>query len=508
MSSERLRKRGDVWYATVYTEQPDGSRKREEFTTATTDKAAARAVLVQWERAAAAAGDAPATTLNDALSAFLEDRRHRAANEDLSNDTVSFYETKVGHLVRIFGHELLLASFKDSTRSWRYIEQRRRECVVDRTIEKELSVLRSALSLAKSRGKFNGDAAVVVPEDFQPTPDTDEGRSLTRNEARKLFALLLPDQAAAAAFVLATGAEEAAVFNALREDVPKDLGAQRVRVLVRGTKNKHRFAEVPLVTDEQRLLMAYALRHAEGTDGYLFGAARHNIRRELAKACELAAIPHCTTHDLRRTAGQWLIDLTIPLELVSQVMRHADTRITETIYARVKREDLDERILDALPVEYAKSARKARGRKRSFVDTLKIIPEPRTIAVTYEVDGVARTLTEWSQAVGISKATLHHRVVAKGLSMSSAIALGHGTKGKALVDSMSATHKDQRRRARKNDCRTRAANTVDSEHSVDTIRTKRPRPASDAGLENKQFKVPGDRIELSTRGFSIRCSTN
>ncbi len=512
--SDRLRRRGTVWYATIYTEQADGSLKREERSTACTDKAAAKAVLVGWERESAASDHTATTTLNDALTAFLADRRHRAAKDDLSEETVEFYECKVGHLVRILGHELRISTLKDSTHSWEYVEQRRRENVIDRTIEKELIVLRAAMALAKSRGRYAGDPDVVVPADFDPATDDSEARSLTRDEARKIFPLLLADQAAAMAFALATGAEDSAIDNARREDVPDDLDAAIVRVLVRGTKNDHRFAEVPLVTDEQRLLMEYAIEHAQGTDGYLFGPARHNLRRELQRACEMAAIPHASTHDLRRTCGQFLIDLSVPLELVSRVMRHADTRITETTYAKVKREDLDERILDSLPSEYARRAHKARGKKRRPVDTLTAIPAPRSATQTFEVDGERRTLTEWSQSSGIAKATLHHRL-GKGLTMKAAIALGRGIKGRVLV-AAKPTRKEQLRRPRggtrvsrsKLDCRTGAANTVDSGHTRDTPETQRKRPAGDAGLENKHFSVPRGGIEPSTRGFSIRCSTS
>lgn len=46
-----------------------------------------------------------------------------------------------------------------------------------------------------------------------------------------------------------------------------------------------------------------------------------------------AKIPHVWPHSLRKAAGQFLIDLHVPLELVSRVMGHAGTRITETVYA-------------------------------------------------------------------------------------------------------------------------------------------------------------------------------
>lgn len=61
-----------------------------------------------------------------------------------------------------------------------------------------------------------------------------------------------------------------------------------------------------------------------------------------------AKIRHVWPHSLRKAAGQFLIDQHAPLGLVSRVMGHADTRITDTVYARVRDEDLGDRMLAAV----------------------------------------------------------------------------------------------------------------------------------------------------------------
>jgi hypothetical protein len=58
------------------------------------------------------------------------------------------------------------------------------------------------------------------------------------------------------------------------------------------------------------------------------------------------------------------------------------------------------------------------------VPTLDTIPPPRRSGTLYEVDGVARTLTEWSQASGIPKPTLLYRVTTAGRVMADALAMG------------------------------------------------------------------------------------
>ncbi|MEP7125623.1 MAG: hypothetical protein ABJE95_32125 [Byssovorax sp.] len=117
--------------------------------------------------------------------------------------------------------------------------------------------------------------------------------------------------------------------------------------------------------------------------------------------------------------------------MVSRVLGHADTRLTETVYAKIKDEDVTDRMLDAIDPRYARKAHRARGAKK-IVETIKKLPAPRTPRVLYEVDGVEGTLVTWAETSGISKTTLFHRVVPSGMSMADALAVGKGTKGRRL----------------------------------------------------------------------------
>lgn len=129
-------------------------------------------------------------------------------------------------------------------------------------------------------------------------------------DAARIFPFLAPDVAAATAFALATGAELSALQNARREDIPEDLANCR-EILIRGTKNPRRHAPVPIVTDEQCTLLAYARAHAAGTDEKLFGNL-HRLGKGLARACRRLGTTVVSAHDLRRSAGQWLIDIGTP----------------------------------------------------------------------------------------------------------------------------------------------------------------------------------------------------
>jgi integrase len=414
-NTEHLYRRGRVWWCSYY--DHDGTRIRRS--TGSTDKKAARARLAEWEQAAANPDAQEDQTLNDCLQTLIADRRLRTGNHN-----VVFIEAKVKPLVTVLGHHRSISTLRTSALAWTYIDERRRMStagskVSDRTIRRELGVLRTALALAKSRGLWSGDLDALVPHDFTPAP-APKGDTISRSEALRLFPHLSPDSAAATAFALATGAERSALRNAIRTDIPEDL-ATCSKILVRGTKNPRRHAAVPVVTDEQRLLLAYARRHAQGTSGRLFGNL-HRLLTELKAACLKEKVTVISPHDLRRSAGQWMVNLGVPIELVSKFMRHADTHITETIYASVRQEDVGDRILAAIDPRYATQAHQ--GREVPVVETLKTIPEPRQTVTQLDVDGVGRTLTEWSEASGIPKTTLHYRVVTRGMTMADAIALG------------------------------------------------------------------------------------
>ena len=454
-------------------------------------------------------------------------------NGDGSAETVSFYQKKSGHLVRVFGHDFRIAVLKDAAPVWRYIDTRRSEGMLDTSIEREATTLRAALRIAKERGQWKGDIDAIIPDTFDPVYKP-KLRSPTRAEVLRILPHMLPDSAAAVAFILATSAEDSALHRVVREDIPTDMDAANLRVHVRGSKNDRRDRWVPIVSDEQRLLLAHAAAHAQGADGKLFRSLG-NLRHELLAAAKKVGIEPLSPHALRKAAGQWLIDLSVPLELVSRVLGHADTRITETVYAKIKDEDVTDRMLDAIDPRYAKKAHRARGAKK-IVETIKKLPAPRTSRVIYEVAGVERTLVEWADSSGISKTTLFHRVVTSGMPMADALAVGKGTKGKRLPGTANAAPVPQAKasgapkpgaRARRialsaapvdracasfdsdapGDCRTGAADRVDSLDALDTFQVPSVRRSRSNPLETAVFSVPRDRIELPTRGFSIRAPT-
>jgi hypothetical protein len=373
-----------------------------------------------------------------------------------------------------------------------------------KTIKMEVRTLGTVLRLAQDRGLWKGIIDHVIPKTFDP-PAADKKRDFTRAELLRLLPHLTPGCAAIVCFVLATSAEDAALQRLSVSDL--SIQVQGIRhVRVPGSKTEQRDRLVPIVTSEQKLLIDYAVALANGSDDRVFGSLG-SFRRDLGLACEKASLPHVWPHALRKAAGQWLIDLGVPIELVSKVLGHADTRITEHTYAKVKREDVGSRILSMLSADLVSP--ELVGKTIVKVEPIKSLPLPRHV---FEVDGVIKTLDTWSKVSGIPKTTLHHRVMTKGMSMKDALARSDGRRGSPLpVSSV------------RNQCRTNAA--VEGSVSQSTPPICREFAADSAALmgrndteiapaaSHKRPKSPGkpvprDGIEPPTRGFSILCSTN
>jgi hypothetical protein len=121
-----------------------------------------------------------------------------------------------------------------------------------------------------------------------------------------------------------------------------------------------------------------------------------------------------------------MVDLGVPLEIVSKFMRHKDIATTQRWYAEIRNENVADRLLDSLHPRLAKQAHKARGKKK-LVATIQQVPEPHEEPWGYEVDGIKKSLDAWAEESGIPKTTLFHRVTVQGLSMADALALGRST---------------------------------------------------------------------------------
>lgn len=331
-----LRKRNKTWYCSVLV---DG--QWIEKSTRCHSRDAAERIAREWELQAADPTYAAQAkvTLSDVLELVIERTEALARAGKRSQETVSFYEKKIGHWVRIFELDadgnhapLPLARFAPADVD-AFIDQRREEGASEHTIHKELVTLRLALKLGKRKGWWRGDIGEYIPVGFSPEY-TPRQRHLTEAEVKKLVAKLLPYQAARVAFMVATGAELIATERAQRGDVSDDLRS----VHLRGSKNEHRDRTIPVVLDQCRAFLSYALAHGERGD--LLFRRWANIRRDISDACEAAGIERCTPNDLRRTFGHWLRNAGVPLEIIAPTLGHATTKMAQLVYAKPDADEL------------------------------------------------------------------------------------------------------------------------------------------------------------------------
>ena len=341
--SERLSKRNGIWYVTVY----DHHGQRRRFSTRCRDRKAAERQAREIERAAVDPDhEAAQATLTRVLQEFVADRIEQAEAGRKSFATAEFYRQKAGHWIRILGDDgntPFMITRLHARHVDLFISQRRSEGAAEGTIQKELTTLRAALKIAIRRGLWNGQIEAVMPSGFAPAyrPRT---RYLTQSELQLLLAQLTPDHAARVAFIVATSACLGETDRARLEHISDDL----TDVFIDGTKRAARRRDVPIVSPQQKSLLAYAIKHAQGTD-FLFEPWA-NIRRDLQRACERAEIPKCSPNDLRRTCATWLHAQGATPDLIAPLMGHADSRMVERVYGRLSLDDHHRRLAESMGV--------------------------------------------------------------------------------------------------------------------------------------------------------------
>jgi integrase len=81
------------------------------------------------------------------------------------------------------------------------------------------------------------------------------------------------------------------------------------------------------------------MRHV-GPDG--LGITAEGLKTGFRRAREAAGMPHVTFHDLRRSCGTLLVQRGVPLQVVSRILGHTSTAVTERVYAHLDVRQLKE----------------------------------------------------------------------------------------------------------------------------------------------------------------------
>jgi len=294
----------------------------------TKDREVAKLAAANIERRAADPTYAAAheATLTEALQEFVAQQRQRRKAEG----TLKMYGFHLGHLVRVLGDETLLVEI-DAKAVDRYLLKRDQEGAELSTQGKELSTLRGALRLAARQGKYHRSLDAVMPHNFKIkyTPGT---RALTLEQAASLIRALSPKRAAVCAFIVATGADLKSVWLAERADFK--LADKAPSILVRGSKNRHRWRTIPVLRPFARM----AELAAAGAPFEPWG----NVRRDMTVACKKAGVPRVSPRDLRRSHGNILRAMGVEPHLIGKMLGHRDARMVELVYGQLPFDALGE----------------------------------------------------------------------------------------------------------------------------------------------------------------------
>jgi integrase len=187
------------------------------------------------------------------------------------------------------------------------------------TVNRSLGALKKALRMAWERGTLPVDYSSLV-------------KRLPENNARSTWLTLKEVQAvadhasepvrAAIWISVLTGCRRGEVL-ALR---PGMIGRDNITLPAGATKTL-RTREVPIIAPLRPWLAKI------GPEG--LGINFEGLKSGFRRAREAAGMPHVTFHDLRRSCGTLLIQRGVPLNVVSRILGHTSTTVTERVYAHL-----------------------------------------------------------------------------------------------------------------------------------------------------------------------------
>lgn len=210
-----------------------------------------------------------------------------------------------------------------------YAAERKGQGKSDGTIWTELGHLRSALKWADKKGLIAKAPAITRPE--RPPP---RDKRLTREQANKFLAACdMPHIRLFVILAMTTGARMRAILDLKWNRVSFEHGHIRLHDPDRETTNKTR-ATVPM----NRTLRAALLEAQQGaTNDYVVSWGGHkvgSVKKALHGAGARCGLIWVTAHVFRHSAATWMAEGGVPMAEIAQFLGHADSRLTERIYAK------------------------------------------------------------------------------------------------------------------------------------------------------------------------------
>lgn len=222
-------------------------------------------------------------------------------------------------------------------------DQRERRRRAQYTANRRFNLLRAILNSA-----YRKDPARVPSADawrrvraFQRV-DRPRTRTLTAAQARRLLEVLQPPLRELARAGLLSGIR-LGELEALRAS---DIASNRIEVR-HGKSGRARW--VPL-NREGATFFASLVRDKAPDAAVLERMRRMDVSRQMRSACKAAEIdPPATFHDLRRSYGSLMLNDGAPIEVIQEVLGHADSRMTRRTYSHLLQQTVARAVQKHLP---------------------------------------------------------------------------------------------------------------------------------------------------------------
>jgi integrase len=280
---------------------------------------------------------APVIPGDPPLTELLADYAERHTKTLRSPDTARYHALRIARWVegrRASEARAVAAKIKDEMR----------DHYAAGTINRSLGALRKALSIAWQAGRTPVDYSGLV----QVLPDNKHGTTVL--DLRQVQALAdRSSEAVRAAIWIAifTGCRRGEILAMNKSMIGRD-----EITLPAGATKTLRTRTVPIIAPLRPWLKHVPL-------GINFEGLKSGFRR----AREAAGMPEVTFRDLRRSCGTLMIQRQVPLHVVSKILGHSSTGVTERVYAHLAPKQLKEglNVLSDLHTHLHRKPRRAKA---------------------------------------------------------------------------------------------------------------------------------------------------
>jgi len=301
-------------FVVMWNDPITGSRRRYRLAADTSKEAEreARDLILQLE--APAAGSTVAQ-IWDAYQVEMGTRRQARKLAQVGKN-----------LLPLLGHLTAETISNDDCRS--YVAKRRKDGRKAATIRTEMGCLRASVLWAEKVRIINRAPTIEMPPAGQPRE-----RYLDRTE----FAALMdgasdPHIRLVILLMYTTAGRIGALLELEWSQV--DLNRRIIRLAKGDIGPRKGRATLPI---NDTLMAALPAAKAASLSGYVVewgGKPVKSIKTGFNAAVKRAGIDHCTPHDIRRTAGRFMVEDGVPIEEVAQFLGHTNPSVTRSTYAK------------------------------------------------------------------------------------------------------------------------------------------------------------------------------